>query len=32
MCIYHAIRKKFPLTKDELFTGFEIDEDDEIFE
>ncbi|CAB3984796.1 Hypothetical predicted protein [Paramuricea clavata] len=31
-CAYHAIRKKFPLTKDESFTGFEIDEDDEIFE
>lgn len=31
-CAYHAIRKKFPITKDESFTGFEMDEEDEIFE
>ncbi len=29
-CACHAIRKKFPLTKDESFTGFEMD--DEILE
>lgn len=28
---YHAIRKKFPLTTEETFTGFEMDED-EIFD
>jgi hypothetical protein len=26
-CAYHAIRKKFPLTKDESFTRFEMEED-----
>jgi hypothetical protein len=32
-CIaYHAIRKKFPLTKDESFTRFEMEEEDKIFE
>lgn len=27
-CAYHAIRKKFPLAKDETFTGFEMDEEE----
>lgn len=27
-CAYHEIRKKFPVTKDKSFTGFEMDEDD----
>jgi hypothetical protein len=31
-CAYHAIRKKFPLTKDESFSRFEIEEEDKIFE
>ncbi len=28
-CAYTAIRKQFPVSKDEEFTGFEMDEDDE---
>jgi hypothetical protein len=27
-CAYDAIRKEFPCSKDEEFTGFELDEED----
>lgn len=28
-CAYTAIRKEFPLGKEESFTGFDLDEDDD---
>jgi hypothetical protein len=28
-CAYHEIRKQFPLGKDEQFTGFESDHEEE---
>ena len=29
-CAYNAIRKQFPVSKDERFTGFDLDEEENL--